>query len=444
VSELRVRGPARALAGDVRVPGDKSIGHRAVLFGALASGRVRVRGLSGGEDNLRTIAALRALGAEVRDDSPGAVTIDGVGLDGLRTPADDLDCGNSGTSIRLLCGLLAGRPFASRLRGDRYLHARPMRRVAEPLRAMGGRVEGAAGKKAGEIYPPLDVGGVRARLHGIAFASPVASAQVKSAVLLAALSADGATTVSEPARSRDHTERMLCHFGAPLQIDTVARSATLDPSGWDRRFEPRDLDVPGDLSSAAFLLGAASIVPGSRVIVRGVGVNPTRTGFLDALRAMGGDVRLLDEREQGGEPVADLECRAAPLRGIEIAGDLAVRAIDELPLLAALAAHADGDTTIRDAAELRVKESDRVAATCALLASFGVRADERPDGLVVHSGTVSHSGTVDSRGDHRIAMAGAVCALALRGESRIVDVENIATSFPGFEALLASLGADLG
>jgi 3-phosphoshikimate 1-carboxyvinyltransferase len=438
VSALVVRGRAQRLDGELRVPGDKSIGHRAVIVGALADGPVRVQGLSGGEDNRRTVDALRALGVPVDVEGPGALRIAGVGPFGLRAPAGDLDCGNSGTSIRLLSGLLAPQPFRTRLVGDRYLSARPMRRVAEPLGQMGARVSGAPGRRPNEIYPPLVVDG--APLHGIRYASPVSSAQVKSAVLLAALFAEGPTTFVEPSPSRDHTERMLAHLGVPLVVRGA--EATLDPTGWVRQIAAADLEVPGDLSSAAFLLAAATLVEGARVTVRGVGLNPTRTGFLDALAAMGGRLSVEALRSVGGEPVADVSARGAALRGIEIGGALAVRAIDELPLLAALAAHADGPTVIRDAAELRVKESDRVASTVAMLRAFGAEAEEQPDGLVV-SGRARLAGVVDSHGDHRIAMAGAVCALALDGESRILDVDNIATSFPGFAAALTALGAAL-
>jgi 3-phosphoshikimate 1-carboxyvinyltransferase len=442
MSSLVIRGPARKLSGELEVPGDKSIGHRAVLFGAISDGRVRVRGLSGGEDNRRTVDAFRALGVAIREAGEGALEIEGRGLDGLRESSVELDCGNSGTSIRLLAGLLAGLPFRSRLRGDEYLHARPMRRVADPLRQMGAVVEGQPGKKPGEIYPPLTVGGAGARLRGIRFDSPVASAQVKSAVLLAALSAEGPTSVREPERSRDHTERILAALGVPLTVAGDG-TVTLDPTGWDRRLPARDRTVPGDLSSAAFLLGAAQLVPGSRVIVRGVGHNPTRTGFLDALAAMGGRVALENPRDEGGEPVADLVAETAPLRGIEIRGALTVRAIDELPLLAVLAAHAQGPTVIANAAELRVKESDRIAATCALLSAFGAGVEERPDGLVIAGGGRLHAARVDSHGDHRIAMAAAVCALAVEGETYVEDTENIATSFPTFTSSLTSLGAHL-
>ena len=441
VETLRVRGRARTLAGDVTVPGDKSIGHRAVLFAAIADGRATVRGLSGGEDNRSTIGVLRALGVAIRDVAAGVVEVDGRGLDGLRAPAADLDCGNSGTSMRLFAGLLASRRFASRLVGDQYLHARPMKRVVEPLTQMGARLSGQPGKKPNEVYPPLVVAPAAGRLGGIRWESRVASAQVKSAIVLAALAADGPTTVVEPERSRDHTERMLAHLGAPLTVDGLA--VTVDPRGWNGRLAARDLVVPGDLSSAAFLLGAAAVVPDSRVVVRGVGVNPTRTGVVDALRAMGARIELSDERLVGGEPVADLTCTGGALSGIAISGELAVRAIDELPLLAAVAAHAAGETRITDAAELRVKESDRIAATAAMLRALGVEVAELDDGLVIQGGRGARAGVVESHGDHRIAMAGAVCALAADGETLIRDTKNVATSFPTFARSLAALGADL-
>jgi 3-phosphoshikimate 1-carboxyvinyltransferase len=438
---LRVRGPARALDGDVTVPGDKSIGHRAVLFAAIADGRATVRGLSGGEDNRSTIGVLRALGVAIADVGAGVVEVDGRGLDGLGAAAGALDCGNSGTSMRLFAGLLASRPFVSTLVGDQYLHARPMKRVVEPLTQMGARISGHDGKKVGEIYPPLAVGPVPARLHGIRYQSRVASAQVKSAIVLAALAADGATTVVEPERSRDHTERMLGYMGAPLSVDGL--SVTVDARGWNGRLAARDLMVPGDLSSAAFLLGAAAVVPQSRVVVRGVGVNPTRSGVIDALRAMGARIEVSDERIVGGEPVADLSCTGGALRAIRIDGALAVRAIDELPLLAAVAAHAEGETRIADAAELRVKESDRIAATAAMLRALSVEVEEHPDGLTVRGGRGARGGVVESHGDHRIAMAGAVCALGAAGETLIRDTRNVATSFPGFAAALALLGAEI-
>ncbi|HKA89190.1 MAG TPA: 3-phosphoshikimate 1-carboxyvinyltransferase [Haliangiales bacterium] len=425
--------PAGPLSGDVAVPGDKSIGHRAVLFAALTDGPCEVTGLSGGEDNLRTVAALQALGVRVAEG-----VVQGVGLDGLRAAAAPLDCGNSGTSMRLLTGLLAAQPFRSELVGDEYLHRRPMRRVAEPLGRMGARVAGrpGQGKKAGEIYPPLVVEPA-GTLRGIDYESPVASAQVKSAILLAGLYARGRTSVREPGPSRDHTERMLRFLGAP--IATGERTTAVDPDGWDRRLRARPLRVPGDPSSAAFLL-AAALVTGGTVRVRGACVNPTRTGFLDAIAAMGADVALENPREEAGEPIADVVVRGGrPLRGVDLAGDLVVRAIDEVPILAVVAARAEGTTTIRDAAELRVKESDRVATTVALLRAFGVAADEREDGLAIAGGTALRPGDVDSHGDHRIAMAAAVAAAVAGG--RVVDVANVATSFPTFARLLRELGA---
>ncbi len=433
---LLVRG-GRALAGATAVPGDKSIGHRAVILAALGDGRATVRGLSGGEDNRRTVGIFRALGVPIAE-AGGALVVDGVGLGGLRAPSAPLDCGNSGTTMRLLAGVLAAQPFPSVLVGDRYLESRPMARVAGPLAAMGAHIDGR--RRRGELCAPLEIGPLAGRLRGIDFASPTASAQVKSALLLAALWAEGATSVREPARSRDHTERMLAALGAPLAVDGTR--ATLDPAGWPRRLPARDWTVPGDLSSAAFLLGAACVVPGARVTVRGVGVNPTRTGVLDVLAAMGADLAVENARDEGGEPVADLTARAAPLAAVEVAGELAVRAIDELPLIAALAAHARGTTVIRDAAELRVKESDRIAAMAAALRALGVTVEERRDGLAVTGGTVG-AGRVASRGDHRIAMSAAVCALAGAGATEITDTDNVATSFPGFAATLAGLGADV-
>lgn len=461
MSDLLLRGASRPLIGDIRVPGDKSIAHRAVLLSALAAGRSCVRGLSGGEDNNRTVAACRALGVRI-ESSPGSgsgsgpgsgfggeLIIESPGLDGLRPSATPIDCGNSGTTMRLLAGVLASRPFTTTLVGDQYLEARPMRRVAEPLGLMGASITGRTGAR-GELYPPLTIGkdgAASTPLRGIDYLSPQASAQVKSAILLAGLAAEGLTRVCEPASSRDHTERMLHAQGVPLIVEKCL--VTLDPTGWDRRLLPLDVTVPGDLSSAAFLFGAAAIVPGSVLTLRSVGVNPTRTGVLDALVMMGAALSIDMLGEMGGEPVADVTVWGSPLHGIEIAGDLTVRAIDELPLLAAVAAHADGETVIRDARELRVKESDRIASMVAALTGLGVEAEERDDGMVIrgrsgpgNAGKV-RGGQAQSAGDHRIAMAAAVCALFAEGPSRIEDAANIATSFPGFVPLVQGLGGEL-
>lgn len=445
---FRVRGPARPLVGAVAVPGDKSIGHRAVLFGALTDGVCEVSGLSGGEDNRRTVDALRALGARIDDAGPGRATVHGVGLRGLGAPAGPIDCGNSGTSMRLLAGLLAAQPFGATLVGDESLSRRPMRRVAEPLERMGARLSGQPGSKAGDIYPPLVVEG--GRLRGITYDSPVASAQVKSAVLIAGLHADGPTEVREPGPSRDHTERMLAGLGAPIATPAPG-VARVDPTGWDGRLAARPLRVPGDPSSSAFLV-AAALVAGAGgpegVLVRDVCVNPTRTGFLDVLRAMGARIEERGRRDEAGEPVADLVVASAPpaaLRGVTIAGEVVVRAIDEIPILAVVAARAAGETVVRDAEELRVKESDRVATTVAMLRAFGVDAEERPDGLVVRGAPDRPllPADVDPAGDHRIAMAAAVAALCAAGETRIRDVANVATSFPTFAALLRQLGGEI-
>lgn len=414
------RGP---LVGRVRVPGDKSVGHRALMIGALCDGVVEVTGLSDGEDNLSTAGVLGQLGVVIDRHSAGGrdgdrARVHGVGLHGLTAPTAPLDCGNSGTTMRVLLGILAGQPFEATLIGDHSLTRRPMKRVLEPLSRMGLEVLEARDG----TYPPLRVRG-RRPLSGLVYRSPVASAQVKSAILLAGLWADGETRVDEPGLSRDHTERMLAWLGRP-------------PAA-------RPIHVPGDLSSAAFMLGAALLVPGSAVTVEGVGVNPTRTGFLDVLAAMGAEVARSAAREANGEPSADLVVRHGDLVGVEVGGDLALRALDELPLVATLAARASGATRIRDAAELRVKESDRVAQTARMLRSFGVPVDEHADGLTVHGdpGRAWTAGRVDADGDHRIAMCASLMALIAPPGTRIAGAEAIATSFPSFYACLAHLGA---
>jgi 3-phosphoshikimate 1-carboxyvinyltransferase len=438
MSSWRVSPAARPLSGATCVPGDKSIGHRAVMLAALCDGRARIRGLSGGEDNRRTVDAFRAMGVPIREVSATELEVDGVGLDGLRAPAGVIDCGNSGTSMRLLAGILAGQPFETTLDGDEYLRLRPMARVTKPLSLMGAEISGAAGKKAGEVYPPLVIRG-RRPLHATDHTSPVASAQVKSALLLAGLWADGPVRVQEPGPSRDHTERMLRALGVPVTNEIV-----IDASRIPRRLAACDWLVPGDISSAAFLLVAGSLVRGSEITVRGVGTNPTRTGILDALAAMGAHVERKNERDAGGEPVADLTVRGAELRAAELRGDLVVRAIDEIPILAVAATQAHGTTRIRDAAELRVKESDRIAMIVRELSRLGARVRELDDGLEIEGPTELAGGVVcESAGDHRIAMSCAVAATVCQKSVTINDVANVATSFPGFENSLAALGADI-
>jgi 3-phosphoshikimate 1-carboxyvinyltransferase len=423
---LPLFGPVRGIRGVVRVPGDKSIGHRALILGALAEGETRLRGLSGGEDNLRTREILRALGVKVREEA-GSLVLLGTGLGGLRPAPGILDCGNSGTSMRLIAGVLAGQPFESLLDGDASLRRRPMRRIAEPLRAMGAVVETSAAGTA-----PLRVRG--GALRGIAYELPVASAQVKSCLLFAGLYAAGETRVREPAPSRDHTERMLAAFGAP-----VGRDGDWIIAPRERRLRGCSMTVPGDLSSAAFLLAAALLVPGGEVTVLEVGLNPTRTGILDLWRAMGADLTVHETGSIGGEPVGTVTARHGPLRGIDVGGEVVVRAIDEIPIFALTAAMAEGVTRIRDAAELRAKESDRLAALARELTKMGVRATEHPDGLSIEGPARLRATAFQSDGDHRIAMMAAVASLVADGPSVIDEVDSVATSFPGFFPLLASL-----
>jgi 3-phosphoshikimate 1-carboxyvinyltransferase len=433
----------RPLSGSVRIPGDKSIGHRALLFSLLSATPVRVRGLGDGADNGRSAKAITALGARIAKDGD-AFVITGTGLDGMTAPTSRIDCGNSGTTIRLLCGLLAGQKFPTTLFGDDSLSKRPMKRVIEPLAKMGATITGHGGTGV-DVTPPLTVGPALKPLTAIEYTLPMASAQVKTAILLAGLFADGATTVIEPGPSRDHSERMLAYLGARMTVD--GRRTTIDTRGWNRRLAGDDFEVPSDPSSSAFLVAAALVAGATEVRLPGICVNPTRTGFLDAIAAMGGTVTLDNQRTAGPEPIADLVITGGPqaLRGTEIAGDLAVRSIDELPILAVIAARAEGTTVVRDAEELRVKESDRVETTCAMLRSFGIECEARPDGFVVEG--VGHRplspGRVYADGDHRIAMAAAVAALAATGPTEIDDADNVATSYPGFAAAMNSLGANV-
>jgi 3-phosphoshikimate 1-carboxyvinyltransferase len=415
---------AKGVRGEIRVPGDKSISHRSIMFGSIANGVTKVTGFLRGEDALATLEAFRAMGIQVDDDGE-TLTIHGKGLHGLTEPADVLDCGNSGTSIRLLTGLLAGQNFFSVLSGDKYLRARPMKRVVGPLSRMGAKILGRdGGEKA-----PLAIQG--SKLKGIEYDSPVSSAQIKSAIMLAGLYADGETVVREPHLSRDHSERMLRHFGAT--IDSFPGGVRLSGGV---ELQGRDVAVPGDISSAAFFMVAALIVPGSELLIKGVGVNPTRTGIIDILKGMGADLELLNPREESGEPVADIRVRYSKLKAMEISGDLVPRAIDEFPVICVAAALAEGKTVVSGAAELRVKETDRIAAMATNLRLAGVEVVESPDGMEISGQSTLKGCSADSFGDHRIAMSMLVAGLAADGETSVSDVDCIATSFPGFIDLL--------
>jgi 3-phosphoshikimate 1-carboxyvinyltransferase len=425
MSETRIVAPSSPLRGEITVPGDKSISHRSIMLGSLALGKTVVRGFLHGEDNHSTLRAFRAMGIDIQEEENGLLVIAGKGLNGLQEPADVLDCGNSGTTIRLMSGLLAGQKFFSVVTGDRYLRKRPMKRVVTPLTLMGARIWGRGG---GDLAPLAFQGG---ELLPIDYTSPIASAQVKSAVLLAGLSCDGVTTVREPHLSRDHSERMLAYFGADIRPFAGGVSLVGRP-----QLEGREVVVPGDISSAAFFIVAALIVPGSELLIRNVGVNPTRSGVIDILRAMGGDIVLLDERIVSGEPVADLLVRASVLHGIEIGGAVVPRAIDEFPVISVAAACATGTTIIRDAQELRVKETDRIAAMVAELSKLGATLEATTDGMIIEGGASLQGATVDSSGDHRIAMSCAIAALQSGNAVTIHDTGCTATSFPNFWELL--------
>jgi 3-phosphoshikimate 1-carboxyvinyltransferase len=417
----------RALQGSVRVPGDKSVSHRALMLGALADGISHIRGFLEGEDTRATAAVLQQLGVRIETPDDGERRVHGVGLHGLRGTTHPLDCGNAGTGMRLLAGLLAGQAFDSTLIGDESLSKRPMRRVTDPLALMGARIDSQEG------LPPLHVHG-KQPLHGIQYTLPVASAQVKSALLLAGLYAQGETEVIEPHPTRDYTERMLAAFGWP--IDFAPGRARL---GGGHVLRATDVDVPADFSSAAFFLVAASIVPGSELRLPSVGLNPRRTGLLHALRLMGADIHLENERESGGEPVGDLVVRHAPLHGMELPEALVPDMIDEFPVLFVAAAAAKGRTVVRGAAELRVKESDRLAVMATGLRALGVAVEEAPDGATIEGGAIGGA-TIESHGDHRIAMSFAVAGLIAHGAVRINDCSNVATSFPGFLELANGCG----
>ncbi len=416
------------MRGRLRVPGDKSISHRSIMLGSLAEGVTRVSGFLEGEDSLATLEAFRSMGVNIEGPDQGRVVIHGVGMQGLKAPEGPLDLGNSGTSMRLLAGLLAGQGLDLTLTGDASLSSRPMRRVTDPLALMGAKVETTeAGTAPLRIHPvPF--------LKAIDYELPVASAQVKSCVLLAGLYADGETCVTEPAPTRDHTERMLQGFG--YELKKQGGRVCLKGGG---RLTACDIDVPADISSAAFFLVGASIAPGSDLTLEHVGMNPTRDGVITILRLMGADIEVSNERSVGGEPVADLRVRHAPLKGIRIPGDQVPLAIDEFPALFVAAACAEGETVLTGAEELRVKESDRIQVMADGLQALGVDARPTPDGMVIQGGAL-HGGEVHSHGDHRIAMSLAMAALRANAEIHIRDCANVNTSFPNFVGLAGDAG----
>lgn len=434
--------PARRLSGELSVPGDKSISHRALLIAGIGEGRCAITGLSDSLDVAASHAALASLGIRVTSnrnpkveprkpstrDSDWEILVEGRGFDGLKQPETPLDCANSGTTARSILGILAGRPFTTDLHGDMSLSRRPMARVVDPLRKMGAEIAGA---DEGTRLPLRITGG---SLHGISHRSPVASAQIKTCLLLAGLQASGETAIEEPAASRDHTERMLGYLGVSIDrsLDRVVVKSTNIQNA-------SSLRVPGDLSSAAFLLVAAAILPGSSVTVRDVGLNPTRSGILDVLDRYGAEVTIADRREICGEPWGTVTVKAGDRRPVAVSGDEVPRTVDELPLVAVLGAFADGETRIGDAAELRIKESDRIATTAGMLAAMGVAVETTPDGIVVRGGRRPAGASVDTAGDHRIAMAAAVAALGADGPTVIRGWDAVAVSYPGFGPALADL-----
>ncbi|HEB82571.1 MAG TPA: 3-phosphoshikimate 1-carboxyvinyltransferase [Gammaproteobacteria bacterium] len=423
------------LQGEIRVPGDKSISHRSIMFASLAEGSSRITGFLEGEDSLNTLRAFRAMGVSIDGPENGEITIQGVGMHGLKAPGRPLDLGNSGTSMRLLAGLLAGQDFDVELTGDSSLSKRPMKRVTDPLALMGAKVETAEGGR-----PPLKIHGGQ-KLRAIHYEMPMASAQVKSCCLLAGLYAEGKTCVTEPAVTRDHTERMLRAFGCEVEVENgtacVTGPATLKAS---------DIDVPADISSAAFFMVGASIAPGSELTIKHVGINPTRTGIIEILKLMGADITLDNESQVGGEPVADIRIKSASLQGIHVPEALVPLAIDEFPVLFVAAACAEGETVVTGAEELRVKESDRIQVMADGLQALGVDARPTPDGMIIQGcgpdGTIG-GGEVHSRDDHRIAMAFAMASLRASGDIHIEDCDNVNTSFPDFAGLAASCGLDI-
>lgn len=444
MTEQRIRfisKPAGKLGGQIRVPGDKSISHRSIMFGALADGRTEVHGFLEGEDSLNTLRCFQAMGVAITEPEQGYVCVDGVGLHGLRAPEKPLYVGNSGTSMRLMAGILAGQPFDCVLMGDESLSKRPMKRIIDPLEQMGAEIEAGPGGCS-----PLLIKGSKQSLQAIDYQLPMASAQVKSCVLLAGLYAQGKTCVTEPAPTRDHTERMLQGFGVDVQRDGATRCLQqTDPKA--RTLTATKIDVPADISSAAFFMVAGSIATEGSITLSHVGMNPTRTGVIDILKAMGADIEIHNSREVGGEPVADIHVRPAQLHGIEIDEALVPLAIDEFPVLFVAAACARGRTVLTGAEELRVKESDRIAVMADGLKQLGINAQATEDGMIIEGKgeqqAVFGAGQIAAQGDHRIAMAFAVAGLRSREQVVIDDCQFVETSFPGFAELFNQIGGNL-
>jgi len=423
--------PGGQLQGKARVPGDKSISHRSIMLGSLAEGTTEVSGFLEGDDSLATLKAFRAMGVDISGPENGRVTIKGVGLNGLKPSEDDLYLGNSGTSMRLMCGILAGQQFNSVLTGDKSLSSRPMRRVIDPLLQMGASISATENGTS-----PINIS-VAKGLQGIEYTLPVASAQIKSCLLLAGLYADGKTCVTEPAPTRDHTERMLQGFGY-----TVVRDGARVCLRGQGQLQGGKIDVPADISSAAFFMVGASIAAGSDITLQHVGINPTRTGVIDILRLMGANIEISNEKEVGGEPVADIRIRSSQLKGITIPEELVPLAIDEFPVLFVAAACASGQTVLTGAKELRVKESDRIQVMADGLQIMGIDATPTEDGIIIEGGELQ-GGTVTSHGDHRISMSFAMAALRCKGGVVIEDCANVNTSFPGFVDLAKGLGLSI-
>jgi 3-phosphoshikimate 1-carboxyvinyltransferase len=421
----------KPLKGQCHIPGDKSISHRAVMFAGIADGRSRIRGFLDGGDCRATIHVMRGLGVRIEERSSTDITVHGVGVEGLQEPNDVLDCGNSGTTIRLLTGLLAGQPFTTILNGTEQIRRRPMGRIADPLRMMGAQI---LGRQNGR-FAPLAIGA--STLRAMEYTLPVASAQVKSCLLLAGMYAHGLTIIHEPGPARDHTERMLIAMGAPISV----LGRTIHSERPEHQLKPLDITVPGDISSAAFLLVAGTITPDSQLTLVDVGINPTRTGIVDALSEMGASIRYRNEGEAAGEPIANLLVETAELRGTTFGGEQIVTMIDELPILAVAATQAHGRTVVRDAQELRVKETDRIATTVSELRKMGAKIQATDDGFIVEGPTPLHGATVNSHDDHRLAMALAIAGLIAKGGTTIHNAYVTADSFPGFEATLRALGA---